>query len=128
MLFDTDLLIWIQRGDKRAANLVDAEENRAISIITFMELLQHARNKPQQQLIKRYLSDMNFIVLPLSENIGHRALVYIEEYSSAFGLSADDALIAATAIENNETLMTGNYKHFKAIKELGLKRFMAVSG
>ena len=125
MLFDTDILIWIQRGNRKAAELVDADENRAVSIITFMELLQHASNKSQQQLIRRYLSDLNFIILPLSENIGHRALVYIEEYSSGFGLSTDDALIAATAIENNETLATGNYKHFKSIRDLVIKRFAA---
>jgi predicted nucleic acid-binding protein len=125
VLFDTDIIIWIQRGNRNAAELVDAETNRAVSIITFMELLQHANDKLQQQLIKRYLTDMNFIVLPTTENIGHRALIYIEEYSSGYGLSTDDALIAATAVENNKTLVTGNYKHFKAIRELAMKRFIA---
>jgi predicted nucleic acid-binding protein len=124
MLFDTDILIWIQRGNHKAAEIVDAEVERSISIVTLMELLQHANSKKQQHLAKKYLSDMNFTVLSITENTGHRALIYIEEYSSAFGLSTDDALIAATAVENNETLLTGNYKHFKAIKDLSLKRFI----
>ena len=39
------------------------------------------------------------LVLLLSKNIGHRASVYVEEYSLGFGISAYDALIAATAMD-----------------------------
>jgi predicted nucleic acid-binding protein len=125
MLFDTDIIIWIQRGNGKAAELVDADNDRSISIITYMELLQNAKNKQQQILIKNYLKEMDFTILPISENIGHRALVYIEEYSLSNGISADDALIAATAIENNQMLISGNYKHYKTIHELLFKRFQS---
>ena len=64
-----------------------------------------------------------FATLSLSENIGHRALIYIEEYSLSHGLRAGDAIIAATAAENNLTLVSGNAKHFRPIKELKLKVF-----
>jgi hypothetical protein len=121
MIFDTDVIIWIQRGNNKAADLVDSDNDRCISIVTFMELLQHAQHKQQQKVIKDYLNEMDFTVLPLSENIGHRALIYIEEYSLSHGISADDALIAATAIENNKVLATGNTKHYKQIRELGIK-------
>jgi predicted nucleic acid-binding protein len=63
------------------------------------------------------------VVLPLSESIGHRALIYLEEYSLSHGLRAGDAIIAATAIENNMTLVSSNARHFKPIKELKLKVF-----
>jgi predicted nucleic acid-binding protein len=85
-----------------------------------MELLQNAHNKQQQIVIKNYLKDMDFTLLPLSENIGHRASIYVEEYSLGHGISADDAIIAATAIEGNMALVSGNYK---PIKELIFKRF-----
>jgi hypothetical protein len=49
--------------------------------------------------------------------------VYVEEYSLSHGLRAGDAIIAATAVENNMALSTGNAKHFKPIKELKLKAF-----
>jgi predicted nucleic acid-binding protein len=122
MLFDTDIIIWIQRGNGKAAELVDSDNDRSISIITYMELLQNAKNKQQQILIKNYLKEMDFTILPISENIGHRALVYIEEYSLSNGISAGDALIAATAIENNQMLISGNYKHYKTIHEFLFKR------
>ncbi|OGJ87392.1 MAG: twitching motility protein PilT [Candidatus Raymondbacteria bacterium RifOxyA12_full_50_37] len=123
MIFDTDILIWIQRGNEKAAAMVDADTDRFISIITYMELLQKANNREQQAVIKDYLTQMDFTVLPLSENIGHRASIYVEEYALSHGISADDALIAATAIENNQSLVSGNNKHYKAIKDLHFKRF-----
>jgi len=47
MIFDTDILIWIQRGNEKAAAMVDADTDRFISIITYMELLQKAKNNQQ---------------------------------------------------------------------------------
>ena len=123
MIFDTDIIIWIQRGNKKAGELVDSDDDRCISIISYMELLQNAHNKQQLVVIKNYIKEMDFTILPLSENIGHRALIYVEEYSLSYGISADDALIAATAIENNQVLVSGNLKHYKPIHDLNFKRF-----
>ncbi len=123
LLFDTDILIWIQRGNQKATRLVLGDDERYISIQTYLELLQGARNKTQHKIIKTYLSDFNFITIPLTENIGHRALIYVEEYSLSSNMRAGDAIIAATAVENNLTLSTSNVKHFKPVKELSLKGF-----
>ena len=86
-----------------------------------MELLQCAEDKRQVEYTKRFLNDFGFEVLPLTENIGHRAAIYIEEYSLGHGLRAGDALIAATAAENSLTLCTSNRKHFKPIGDVKLK-------
>ncbi len=123
MLFDTDMFIWIQRGNDAAAELVDRAEKRFLSIQTYMELFQCAQNKKQQKDTQGFLSDFNFIILPLTENIGHRASIYIEEYSLGHGIRAGDAIIAATATENHLTLVSSNGKHFKPIKDLDLKIF-----
>lgn len=123
MIFDTDIFIWVQRGNARAAALIDATKDRFLSVQTYMELLQCAKDKQQLRLVKRFISDFRFSVLPLTENIGHRALVYIEEYGLSSGMRAGDAIIAATASENGMPLTTGNAKHFKVVKELELKIF-----
>ena len=123
MLFDTDILIWIQRGNEKAAELIERDFNRFISVFTYMELLQGAANKVQSRLIRDFLTEYGFQLLPLSENIGHRASIYVEEFALSSGLWAADALIAATAAENNITLVSGNSKHFRPIKDLRLKIF-----
>ena len=47
----------------------------------------------------------------------------MEEFGLSGSLSMADAMIAATAIEANQSLVTGNDKHYKLIKELELVRF-----
>ena len=39
MLFDTDVLIWMFRGMKKAAQLVNTTPERQLSIINYMEIL-----------------------------------------------------------------------------------------
>jgi predicted nucleic acid-binding protein len=123
ILFDTDIFIWVQRENRRAVTLMERTEERFLSVQTYLELLQNAQNKKQHQQTKDFLKTFDFTVLPFTENIGHRACIYIEEYALSNGLRAGDAIIAATATENNLMLLTSNAKHFKSIKDLKLKIF-----
>ena len=123
MIFDTDVLIWIQRGNLKAARVVDRSRDRYLSILTYMELLQAAQNKKQQEYVASFLREFGFQTLGLTENIGHRAAVYVAEYTLSHGIRAADAIIAATATENNLPLCSGNAKHYRAIQELKLRVF-----
>ncbi len=124
MLFDTDIFIWVQRGDLKAANLIDANPKRYLSVQTYIELLQCAQNKTQHKYIKDFINKFNFVVLPFTQNIGNRAAIYIEEYSLSHGLRTGDAIIAATAVENNLSVISSNSKHLKPIYELDLIVFI----
>lgn len=123
MLFDTDILIWVQRGNTKALKRIEKTDVRTISILTYMELLQGAQSKQQHKMSKDFLNVAGFHVLGLSEKIGHRAAIYVEEFALSHGLRAADALIAATAVEEGLPLVTGNGKHFRCIKELELSVF-----
>ncbi len=123
MIFDTDILIWVQRGNEKAAKLIEKNEDRHLSIQSYMELLQGAKNKVHHKYVKDFISEFEFSVLPLTENIGHRALIYVEEYTLSSNMRAGDAIIAATAVENNMPLVSSNVKHFKVVNKLQLKAF-----
>jgi predicted nucleic acid-binding protein len=123
MLFDTDILIWVQRGSLKAARRVERAAQRSISVLSYMELMQSAQNKDQHRQTKDFLATFGFDSVPLSENIGHRAAIYIEEHTLSHGIRAGDAIIAATAVENNLTLVSSDRKRFSAIKNLKLTLF-----
>ncbi|MBF0386464.1 MAG: type II toxin-antitoxin system VapC family toxin [Candidatus Omnitrophica bacterium] len=123
MLFDTDVLIWIQRGNLKASHAVEQADERVISAQTYMELLQGASNKQQQHYIKSFLTDYSFSIMAFTENIGHRAMIYIEQFSLSHGMTSGDAIIAATAAENDLVLLSGNSKHFNQLSDIKFKVF-----
>jgi predicted nucleic acid-binding protein len=125
VLFDTDVLIWVERGNPAAARAIENADVRFLSVFSCMELLEGARNRRHLAAIKDFLTAFDFVVLPLTENVGHRALIYVEQYGLSHGLSAADALIAATAAENNLTLVSSNAKHYRPIKDLSSRAFTA---
>ena len=123
MLFDTDVLIWALRGSKKAAEEIDANENRFISAVNYMELMQGARNKREQTMIKQFLNELDFTVLPITEAVSHRAMIFIEEHALRSGIQLADALVFATACEHSLTLCSANQKHFRCIRSLDSKVF-----
>lgn len=123
MLFDTDVLIWALRGNPKAAAVIDGAEDRFISAVTYMELIQGARNKAEQKLIKDFLSSLGFQTVPIDENISLRATVFMEEFYLKSGMGLADALIFATACEHTMILCSANKKHYKEIASLTAKEF-----
>ncbi len=123
MIFDTDVMIWAFRGNRRALRAIDDAASRAISCVTYMELLQGVRNKIEMREMKRFLSKLGFSVLPVSANVSSRAIAIMEETALRSDLGVCDALIFATACESGETLLSGNRKHFKEVPLLEARAF-----
>mgnify|MGYP001795789838 CR=1 FL=1 len=115
MMFDTDVLIWALRGNPKAARVIDDATDRALSMVSLMELLQGARSKQEVKQIQQSLRALRFRILPLSEAIGAAATELIERYALAHGMQVADALIAATAMQAGLPLCTGNAKYFRPV-------------
>ena len=125
MIFDTDVMIWAFRGNTKALDSIDAAAERAISAVTYMELLQGVRNKREIISMKRFLSTLGFSVLPVTANISSRALSIMENTALRSDLGVCDALIFATALDMGNTLLSGNAKHFKEVPLLDAVAFRA---
>ena len=123
MIFDSDVMIWAFRGNRRALKAIDDAETRSISSVTYMELLQGVRNKVEMREMKRFLSKLSFSTLPITANISNRAVAIMEETALKSDLGVCDALIFATACERGETLLSGNKKHFKEVVLLNAVEF-----
>jgi len=123
ILIDTDVIIWHMRGNENARAAIYQIESPAISMIIQMELVQSLRNKQEQVLLHRFLEQLGFDVIPVSEMISHRALFLMEEWRLSHHLLMADAMIAATAIEHGRPLLSGNEKHYRFLKMLSLESF-----
>lgn len=123
MLFDTDVIIWALRGNKKASARIDGASALHISAVSYMELLKGARDKRDQKAIQGFLRDLGFEQLPVTSAICHRAVIYVEEFALSSGLELADALIAATACEHAIELCTANDKHYRVLADLGMQIF-----
>ena len=123
MIFDSDVMIWAFRGNRRALKAIDDAKSRAISSVTYMELLQGVRNKVEMREMKKFLAKLSFSTLPITANISSRAVAIMEETALRSDLGVCDALIFATACETGETLLSGNKRHFKEVALLNAEEF-----
>lgn len=123
MLVDTDVLIWHLRGLPKATQRLDQLPNLTVSAITWLELLQGFRNRAEMQAVQQSFQLRKAKRLPLTPAITECAIALMESLTLSHGLQLGDALIAATALEYNLTVLTGNTKHFVPISELKVERF-----
>ncbi|MGM0611276.1 MAG: PIN domain-containing protein, partial [Thermodesulfobacteriota bacterium] len=81
------------------------------------------RNKNELNLLRKALHGFNAEIIYISEEISAKAMFHVEQYFLSHSLQLADALIGATATAHGKTLLTGNDKHYKIIKNLKLKKF-----
>lgn len=119
------MLIWYFRGNHDAEKLIATIpfHNRATSSLCIMELIQGCLDKNELRIIKKFIKDNIFAVIHPDEKISEKAIILLEHYSLSDGLRTIDALIAASALTNAASLATANYKHFKNISNLVIKKF-----
>lgn len=91
--------------------------------MTYMELVQGVRSKEELRLLRLTIQRNGWRILPLTENIGQRATIYLENYALSDGMRLADALIAASAVESGSVLLTGNERHYKCVPGLTLDRY-----
>ena len=123
MLIDTDVLIWYMRGNEKAYKTIVGLNNFSISVVTYIELVQGMRNRQELTELRKAIRNWNCKIIHINEEISSKAMFYVERHFLSDSLQLADSLIATTAIVNGLTILTGNDKHFKIIKDAEIKKF-----
>lgn len=109
-VFDTNILIDLLNNKIEAADAIEKEATlRAISIITWMEVMVGARKYNQEAKTAAILGA--FDVIDVSRDVAERSVLLRAE----FGMKLPDAIILASAQIKNCQLITRNTKDFAGI-------------
>lgn len=114
-LIDTNVLSKIFYGDVDVKNYVESLD-AAIDTIVFIECIQGSISNTDKNRIKKALKKLEYF--ELTGKIGELAIELVDVYSNSHGLFLADAIIAATVLENNLTLVTYNIGDFQFINGL----------
>jgi predicted nucleic acid-binding protein len=116
---DTNCLIYYFKGEERVIdliqNLILEKVTIFISIVTKVEVLAYPEITPGEE--KTFLEMMkNMILIEFDDKLTN----FVVNIRRKHKIKLPDAIIAATAIYTNSTLITRNIKDFSKIKELNI--------
>ena len=116
LLIDTDVLIDYLRDYPDAVSYVEAQQERLlISVVTVAELYAGVREGEERLRLERFLRA--FDILPLDQRLAVQGGLYRRDYSKSHNVGLADALIAATATQQ-QVLVTLNRKHFPMLQDV----------
>ncbi len=105
-LFDTNILIDYLNGIEFAEQELSLYDNRAISVITWMEVMVGTKEKTEAGT-RDWLHSV-FTVIPLDEAISNMAVIIRKSHK----IKLPDAVIYATAQKSERLLISRNTKDF----------------
>ena len=115
MLIDSNIAIYASQSQHIALRLFLDSVSRSVSIVSYVEALGYHRLTVDAE---NYITDFfrGSIILPLTDAVANQAIALRQQRRMGLG----DAIIAATAIVHNLTLVTHNTEDFRWIANLEL--------
>ena len=114
-LIDTNIFIAVLKGDAKLKAYIESLPC-ALDTTVYTELIQGSKNNAEVQKIEKYLT--RFELIHFDKAISRKAIELVRIYSKSHNLMVADAIIAATCLENNLTLVTYNIKDFRFVDGL----------
>ena len=114
VLVDSDILIEVSRGRNddvvsKWIELSKADAAVLYSPVSLAELWAGAKPNEYETLTNLFRA---LTCVPIAEEVGHQAGVYLWKYRRSHGIEIADALIAASAAVNRAELWTRNRKYY----------------
>lgn len=118
IVLDTDVIIDYLRNDAQAVTYIENQlsAQMLLSVINVAELYAGIRNKEEKQAIENFLRV--FEIISINKEIAEQGGEFRKTYGKSHGTGLADALIAATAIQQNATLITLNIHHYPMIEAI----------
>src|SRR5207253_8712993 len=98
-------------GDKDVKDFIETL-NAAVCTVIYVECLQGSKSIREKRIVESYLT--RFELNHIKVDISIRTVDLIRTYSNTHGLLLADALIAATCLDVNLTLVTYNVNDFQS--------------
>ena len=115
IVLDSNTIIYLSKKIIQIDDIFNDNDDYRISVITYMEILGYPFNCKEEELfIKKLLSLLN--ILYIDKNISEKVIELRKKYK----IKLPDAIICATAINNNAILITNDIK-LQNIEELKIK-------
>ena len=112
-LIDTDILIWVLRGNKEYQDLLLALKDKAALSISTITIAEIYKNIFPSEIVKTENLFNEFQVWDVTTEVAKQGGLYWQQFVKQLRtLNLTDCLIAATAHINNATLVSLNLKHF----------------
>jgi predicted nucleic acid-binding protein len=130
LLADTTFLIDLMKADGKA--LAKAKELEAVSVPVlvgtpsifelYVGVGLSVRTAEEKEKVLDVLKSLTH--LPLDQQAATKAgLIYAQRSREGVEMDPEDAMLAGIAVENHETLLTRNRKHFSGIADLKLEAY-----
>ncbi|WP_254544302.1 type II toxin-antitoxin system VapC family toxin [Halomarina pelagica] len=130
MIQDTSFIVDLLRGDEDAETLLDAIEKESrpqkVSSITVLELYEGvARSETPREKRERILGVLDSkSVVPADHPVMRKAgKLSGELITRGEQIEREDCIIAATALLNDEPVVTRNTEHFERIENLDVRSY-----
>jgi len=130
MIQDTSFLVDVLRGDPDALEVLELVEraNRPekVASITSLELYEGVRRSQKPEAEKRTVLDVldSKHVIPADHGIMRRAGELSGQLiDDGHRIDREDCIIAATAIQENDAVLTRNVAHFDRIANLDVETY-----
>jgi predicted nucleic acid-binding protein len=117
LLVDTDVLIDFLRGYNKAISFIEKFSSQILlSPIVVAELYAGVKGPNELAVLDDFIS--HFRVIPITFEIAKIGGLYKRDFGKSHGVGLADALLAATAKDENAALKTLNVKHYPMIRGL----------
>lgn len=116
-LVDTDVLIDFLRGNEKAVSLIEKISSQMIlSPIVIAELYAGVKGDDEMSVLSNFTSF--FRIVPINSEIAKTGGLYKRDFGKSHGIGLADALLAATAFQENTEIITLNIKHYPMVTGL----------